>query len=110
MPGPDTDACVGPAWDDAIALSALNGESANVQALRGLFRDELPAMQSAIQTALDTGDRKALNDTLHRLDASCGFVGAARLARIVQAMRHDPIADDVIVRFDLAVRELLVEN
>lgn len=105
---PEADEYVSPVWDDAVALSALNGESANVRALRGLFRDELPAMQSAIHAALDAGDRKALSDTLHRLDASCGFVGATRLARIVQTMRHEPTADGLITRFDQAIRELLV--
>jgi DNA-binding response OmpR family regulator len=71
-----------PLWDDAAALAALNGNREHVAALRRLFLDELPGQRALIANA-DT--RVA---TLHRLRASCGFVGAARLDAAVQALQE----------------------
>jgi DNA-binding response OmpR family regulator len=73
-----------PIWDNAVALAALNGNTEHVAALRKLFLDELPGMRTQIA---DAGTRAA---TLHRLRASCGFVGAARLADAVQALQESP--------------------
>lgn len=66
-------------WDDAAALDALLGERAHLDALRGLFRAELVTMQASARGAVDAGDDEALRSLLHRLRASCGFVGASRL-------------------------------
>ena len=71
-----------PLWDEAAALAALGGNREHVAALRKLFRDELPGMRARI---LDAETRR---DALHRLRASCGFVGAARLAAAVQALQE----------------------
>ena len=73
-----------PLWNDAAALAALNGNREHVAALRQLFLDELPVMRTRI---VDAATRR---DTLHRLRASCGFVGAARLADAVQALQESP--------------------
>jgi CheY-like chemotaxis protein/HPt (histidine-containing phosphotransfer) domain-containing protein len=81
-----------PVWDDAAALSALHGQQAHVDALRALFRDELPAARDAVAAAVAAGDGLALERQLHRLRASCGFVGAGRLAAAVQALQRDPSA------------------
>jgi CheY-like chemotaxis protein len=69
-----------PLWDDAAALAALNGNTEHVAALRRLFLDELPGMRAAIADPA----------TLHRLRASCGFVGAARLGAAVQVLQQAP--------------------
>ena len=69
-----------PLWDDAAALAALNGNGEHVAALRQLFIEELPSMRARIV------DAETRRDALHRLRASCGFVGAARLAAAVQAL------------------------
>jgi CheY-like chemotaxis protein len=71
-----------PLWDDVAALSALNGNAEHVAALRKLFLAELPGMRAGIE---DPGSRAA---TLHRLRASCGFVGAARLDAAVRALQE----------------------
>jgi CheY-like chemotaxis protein len=68
-----------PLWDDASALDALLGRRADLDALRALFRPELDAVQASVRDAIDAGDAAALRGLLHRLRASCGFVGAARL-------------------------------
>ena len=73
-----------PLWDDATALAALNGNRGHVAALRALFLDELPGLRARI---VDADTRR---DTLHRLRASCGFVGAARLADAVRALQESP--------------------
>lgn len=76
-----------PVWDDAHALAALGGQQGHVDALRDLFRSELPAARAAVDAAVRDGDRAALHATLHRLQASCGFVGAARLGAAASALQ-----------------------
>lgn len=71
-----------PVWDDEAALAALNGNAEHVAALRRLFLDELPGLRARI---VDADTRSA---TLHRLRASCGFVGAARLDAAVQVLQE----------------------
>ncbi|MGY4515636.1 hybrid sensor histidine kinase/response regulator [Lysobacter sp. HA18] len=68
-----------PLWDDASALSALLGDRGHLTALRGLFRPELDVVHRSLADAVDTDDRGEIRSLLHRLRASCGFVGAARL-------------------------------
>jgi HPt (histidine-containing phosphotransfer) domain-containing protein len=48
-----------------------------------------------------------MRDELHRLAASCGFVGAARLAAAVRALQAAPGDGERLQRFDAAVGELL---
>src|SRR5690606_14973814 len=79
-----------PVWDDAQALSALAGSAANVSAMRGLFIAELAGARDAVDAAAATGDAGMLRATLHRLEAGCGFVGAARLATAVSRLRAAP--------------------
>lgn len=68
-----------PLWDDASALQAMLGDRGHLVALRSLFRPELEGVGAALSTSIANGDREAVHGTLHRLRASCGFVGAARL-------------------------------
>lgn len=71
-----------PLWDDAAALAALNDNREHVSALRKLFLDELPGVRARIV------DPAARGDALHRLRASCGFVGAARLDAAVRTLQE----------------------
>jgi DNA-binding response OmpR family regulator len=75
-----------PVWDDAMALRALGGNAAAVQAMRGLFVAELPRQAEAIARAIATGDFDAARAELHKLKASCGFVGSPRLRDAVNAL------------------------
>lgn len=77
-----------PIWDDARAARALGGQLANVQALRRLFVEELPKQRDAIRV----GGEPERRQHLHRLRASCGFVGAARLDSAA-AVLHDRPGD-----------------
>lgn len=96
-----------PVWDDDAALTALNGERAHVEALRRLFLGELAAQRLAVDAALAAGDGDGASQVLHRLRASCGFVGAARLAQAVHALEADLHAPAALRRFDEAVEDVL---
>ena len=96
-----------PDWDDAGALRALKGEQAHVVALRRLFLDELPAECRTVQQAIAIGDTDHAARTLHRLRASCGFVGAAQLADAVQALERDPRHAAALQAFTRAADALL---
>ena len=97
-----------PSWDDAAALSALNGQHEHVQALRKLFLDELPAQRRSIAGAAANGDLAAMRSTLHRMRASCGFVGAARLDEAVRTLESDLHCASALQRFHEAAGDLLL--
>ena len=84
-----------PVWDDARAAAALGGNPAHVQALRALFLQELPAQCDAIRL----GDALVRTQQLHRLLASCGFVGAARMAAAVAALHATPACSQALQDF-----------
>ncbi|HYG06401.1 MAG TPA: response regulator [Stenotrophomonas sp.] len=94
-------------WDEAAALAALNGQQHHLNALRELFLSELPSTRDAVDSALRQDDEPALRSQLHRLQASCGFVGAARLAQAVRALRGDPRSPAARHLFHDAVASLL---
>jgi DNA-binding response OmpR family regulator len=73
-------------WDDAQALNALGGNRAAVRAMRGLFLAELPLQAGAIQRAITSGDLEKARSELHKLRASCGFVGSQRLLDAVEGL------------------------
>lgn len=76
-----------PVWDEDAALGAMNGNRVHVDALRKLFLGELAGQRDAVLAALLTNDDGILQAQLHRLQASCGFVGAARLGAAVKQLR-----------------------
>ena len=96
-----------PSWDDAAALSALKGEQAHVVALRRLFLDELPVQCRAIENALADDNVTVAASVLHRMRASCGFVGAAQLGEAVRRLEDDPHSPTAIERFRSAADVLL---
>ncbi len=98
---------IGDDWDEAAALAALNGQQHHLIALRELFLSELPGTRDAVDSALRQDDDSALRSHLHRLQASCGFVGAARLAQAVRELRGDPRSASARHRFHDAVAALL---
>lgn len=93
-----------PDWNDAGALAAL-GEVAHVEALRQLFRQELPAQRMRIATA--GSDVAAMQADLHRLAASCGFVGADRLRDAVRSLIANPADPDAMLAFVTAADGLI---
>lgn len=93
----------GPCWDDAMALSALGGSRQAVDALRDLFLAELPDQARDISQALAQGDQPRAQAQLHRLKASCGFVGATALLRSVQALSRRPADEDAHADFQAQI-------
>ncbi len=95
-------------WDDESALAAMNGSQEHVTILRELFLSELPAQRDGVLRALRRGDVDAARDTLHRLKASCGFVGALRLKSAVESL--DAAPDDTAAAdfFNETVRRTLI--
>jgi CheY-like chemotaxis protein/HPt (histidine-containing phosphotransfer) domain-containing protein len=93
-----------PLWDDDAAARALGGNVANVAALRGLFLSELPAQIAAIRD----GDAAARRNQLHRLRASCAFVGACRLEEAVRSLQDS--ADDATLQAFLRTAELTLSQ
>jgi DNA-binding response OmpR family regulator len=96
-----------PVWDDAAALRALNGRRDHVDAMRGLFLQELAQVAARVAEAAARRDTDALRGELHRLQASCGFVGAARLAAAVDALRDAPGDPAALAQFEGAAQDTL---
>ena len=96
-----------PIWDDAAALRALNGHRDHVDAMRGLFLQELTQVAARVADAAARRDMAALRGELHRLQASCGFVGAARLASAVDALRDAPDDPAALAQFEGAAQDTL---
>jgi len=74
-----------PLWDDAAALKILGGNPDDLDALRGLFLRDLPDQIKTLEQAEADQNQATIQSELHRLRASCGFVGAARLAAALQS-------------------------
>ena len=79
-------AAILPIWDDTLALKSLGGNAAAVKVMRGLFIAELPIQAGSISRAIGIGDIEAARGDLHKLKASCGFVGSPRLLDAVEAL------------------------
>lgn len=94
-------------WDDAAALRALGGEAAHVVALRTLFREELPGQRERLHAAARAGDEAAMRAELHRLAASCGFVGAAGVATAVRELQACLLHPPALRRLDAAIDAVL---
>ena len=93
-------------WDDAQALAAVGGRVESARALRRMFLDELPGQIECVQMAFAASDAATVRDQLHRLKASCGFVGAQGLLAAVN--RFSTSMDDASLQdfLDHAARQL----
>jgi HPt (histidine-containing phosphotransfer) domain-containing protein len=104
-----------PILDDGSALAAIGGDRAAMRALRGLFAQELEALERDLQAA-PTTDSQVLSGRLHRLRASSGFCGAAALAaaalRLQGALARDSAHDAMaeFARICNATRTALAEQ
>ncbi len=94
-------------WDEPMALLALGGNREAVQSLRALFLAELPDQARDIAAALAQDDPQRAQAQLHRLKASCGFVGAASLLKAVQALSREPQDTAAQSHFQAQARSLL---
>ncbi|GAB3096585.1 response regulator [Lysobacter terrae] len=97
-------------WDDEAAARALNGNREHIAALRKLFVAELPGVVERVRNAFRNEDFQGLHAELHRLRASCGFVGADRLQAAVQALDADERSHERLQQFTTAAEALLVDE
>lgn len=93
-------------WDETMAMAALGGNREAVRSLRALFLAELPDQADDIAAALAQGDAARAQAQLHRLKASCGFVGAGSLLEAVQALSRAPEDAAAQARFQSRARAL----
>lgn len=96
-----------PVWDDDAAALALNGNRAHIAILRGLFVDELPRLRGHVDMAVLGGDFEGVREVLHKLRASCGFVGAARLGEEASDLHRHADSAALLARFNEAVDDTL---
>lgn len=96
-----------PVWDAEQALAAVAGDRAAWMALGRLFLEELPQQRAQLRQSRDSAEVSSMHDLLHRLTASCGFVGAARLAAAVRALARSPLDEQRWQDFDHAVEDTL---
>lgn len=89
-----------PPWDEAAGLAAVAGQAAALAQLRRLFLDELPAQRREIADACREGRHEQARAVLHRLKASCGFVGALPLLAAVRALYAQPGDANALARFE----------
>jgi DNA-binding response OmpR family regulator len=97
-------------WDDDAARAALGGDLASVSALRTLFLDELSAQGPRLRASLASGELAAAREQLHRLKASCGFVGALALLGAVRELSNNLLDHDALDRFERFAGHLLVAS
>ncbi|MEZ2391138.1 PAS domain S-box protein [bacterium RCC_150] len=63
------------------------------------FRDSIPAILTALETAIDGGDRQALEQAAHKLKGSAANIGAARAAALCRELeRLGHHADGLLAR------------
>ena len=96
-----------PAWEQERALAAIGGNAASLAKLRQLFLAELPGQREQLAQAQSRGDSGAVAALVHKLRASCGFVGAARLAQAVQALAAAPLDPGALRDFEFAAEDTL---
>jgi len=96
-----------PVWDEAQALSAVGGRRESLQALRGLFLEELPKQRDAVIAACAAGDVHSARAALHKLKAGCSFVGAVRLLQAVDRLSVAPLDPGNLQLWEFAVADQL---
>lgn len=99
-----------PNWNEARALAAIGGHHGSLMALRKIFLDELPGLRAQVLAAHAVGDEVLLGAVLHKLKASCGFVGAVRLLRAVKALDRSPKDAGLAREFDNATEDALADR
>lgn len=97
-------------WDDEAAARALNGNREHVATLRTLFVAELPAIGERVRNAVRNEDHAGLHAELHRLRASCGFVGAVRLQQAVRSLDEAPRSHEALLGFMRALEALAQDD
>lgn len=102
---PGTDAAS--PWDEAAALATAGGRTSTRDALRVLFLRELPELYGEVLHAVEGQDPQRARGALHRMKASCGFVGATRLLAETRRLHQAPLSSEAFASWRDAADELL---
>lgn len=95
-----------PFWNHAVAMAALGEDERILATLKDMFKTELPLFTEQIDRAFQAGEFEEMRATLHKLKASCGFLGAERLLQ--ECYRLEEHTDrSSMARFMHAVRGTL---
>jgi CheY-like chemotaxis protein/HPt (histidine-containing phosphotransfer) domain-containing protein len=105
-PGAAPDAGASP-WDEAAALATAGGRASTRDALRVLFLRELPELYGEVLHAVEGQDPQRARGALHRMKASCGFVGATRLLAETRRLHQAPLSSEALASWRDAADELL---
>lgn len=97
-------------WDETSALRAVGNNVATLVALRKMFLAELPQQIESIKLASKNRDFTALKGECHKLLASCGFVGAARLSQSVKQLSENPGDDGILTSILIEAGYCLAAN
>lgn len=77
-------------WNANSALKAVGGNRNALLRLQAMFLAELPLAADGIRNAFDAGNLKLMQDALHKLKGSCGFLGAEQLLVACHALDRNP--------------------
>lgn len=77
-------------WDDEKAQRALGHNPQALVNLKRMFAAELDTMKTQISQAFEAGQQPFIQQQLHKLKASCGFLGAERLLQACYVLDHNP--------------------
>lgn len=93
-------------WDDQKALSTLGDNKESLKSLKNLFKVELPQMLLQINTEFKNSNHTKIVDILHKLKASCGFLGANKLLTECYCFESN-INSDSLVQFSQIAKQTL---
>jgi HPt (histidine-containing phosphotransfer) domain-containing protein len=93
-------------WDDKKALAVLGNNAESLKSLKSLFNAELPLMMQQIDVEFSNDNHPKITDILHKLKASCGFLGANKLLAECNALEQN-ICRQSITQFMLVAKQTL---
>lgn len=93
-------------WDDQKGLSALGNNGDSLKILKNLFKAELPQMLLQINLELANNNHQKIEGILHKLKASCGFLGANRLLAECYSFESN-ISNDSLAEFTAVAQQTL---
>ncbi len=91
-------------WDHEKAERTLGHNPTALANLKLMFAAELEAMQTQIVHAFNAGQHHVIQQQLHKLKASCGFLGAERLLQASELLDKNLSAAN-LAQFILVLRE-----
>lgn len=77
-----------PVWERQAALLRLGNNRELLQRIIGMYYDTFNESLSALQAALEEGNRDAVRSAAHGLKGASDSVGAARIRRLAQQLEQ----------------------